>query len=148
MILLTRRDFSIERTISTSRYRKTGAVVSFLGVVRGFSGKRKVAKLQFEADRGAAMKRLREIRLQAIRRFDLQDVVIIHRIGALNVSENIVLISVAASHRREAFAACSFLIEELKRSVPIWKKEYTVGGKERWVPGKTPGHRLRRTRDR
>lgn len=134
MILLTRKDFSIEEAISTLRHRETGAVVSFLGTVRGFSGKRKVAKLQFEADRSAAQKRLKEMRLQAIRRFNLQDVVIVHRLGTLNVSEKIVLISVAASHRREAFAACRYLIEELKRSVPIWKKEYLDKDEARWVP--------------
>jgi len=134
MILLTRKDFSIEEAISTLRHTKTGAVVSFLGTVRGFSGKRKVAKLQFEADRIAAQKRLKEMRVKAIRRFNLQDVVIVHRLGTLDVSEKIVLISVAASHRREAFAACRYLIEELKRSVPIWKKEYLVKGEARWVP--------------
>jgi len=134
MILLTRKDFSIEEAISTLRHRETGAVVSFLGTVRGFTGKRKVAKLQFEADRSAAQKRLKEMRLRAIRRYNLQDVVIVHRLGTLNVSEKIVLISVAASHRREAFAACRYLIEELKRSVPIWKKEYVVKGEARWVP--------------
>jgi len=134
MILLTRKDFSIEEAISSLRHRETGAVVSFLGTVRGFKGKRKVAKLQFEADRSAARKRLKEMRLQAIRRFNLQDVVIVHRLGTLKVSEKIVLISVAASHRREAFAACRYLIEELKRSVPIWKKEYVVKGEARWVP--------------
>jgi len=134
MITLTKKDFSIDEAISSLRHRETGAVVSFLGTVRGITGKRKIAKLLFEADMSAARRRLEEIRLQAIRRFKLQDVVIIHRLGALDVSEKIVLISVAASHRREAFAACRYLIEELKRSVPIWKKEYLVKGGARWVP--------------
>jgi len=140
MILLTRRDFRIEGAISSLKSRKTGAVVSFLGVVRGISGRRRVTGLQFEADRVDALRRLREIRLQAMRRFHLQDVVIIHRIGALKTSENIVLISVAAVHRQEAFAACAYLIEELKRSVPIWKKEYLAGGEGRWVSAKGHGH--------
>jgi len=133
MILLTKKDFSIEEAISSLRHRKTGAVVSFLGTVRGTTGKGKVARLMFEADRSAALKMLKEIRLKAIRRFKLQDVVIIHRLGTLHVSEKIVLISVAAPHRREAFAACRYLIEELKRSVPIWKKEYVFKGEARWV---------------
>jgi len=134
MILLTKKDFSIDEAVSALRHRETGAVVSFLGTVRGFTGKRRIAKLMFEADRSAAQRRLKEMRLQAIRRFKLQDVVIIHRLGTLDVSEKIVLISVAASHRGEAFAACRYLIEELKRSVPIWKKEYLMKGEARWVP--------------
>jgi len=134
MILLTRKDFSIEEAIASLRHRETGAVVSFLGTVRGSTGRRKVARLQFEADADAARRRLREMRLRAIRRYGLQDVAIVHRLGTLKVSEKIVLISVAAPHRREAFAACRYLIEELKRSVPIWKKEYLVDGEARWVP--------------
>lgn len=134
MILVTGRDFSIDEAILGLQRRETGAVVMFLGVVRGTSGRRKVTKLEFEADRVAATIRLKELRHEAIRRFGIQDATIIHRIGTLGVSEKIVLIAVAGSHRRESFAACRYIIEELKRSVPIWKKEYMGRGWARWVP--------------
>ncbi|MGQ9513878.1 MAG: molybdenum cofactor biosynthesis protein MoaE [Thermoproteota archaeon] len=140
LILLTKRDFSIGKIISSLKRRESGAVVSFLGTVRGYTGSKKVKKLEFEADEEAATERLAEIRRLAMRRYNLQDVAIIHRIGTLGVSENIVLISVAASHRQEAFAACRYLLEELKRTVPIWKKEYTDKG-ARWVPSRKSGRR-------
>jgi len=62
----------------------------------------------------------------------VEDAAIIHRVGPIRVSENIVLIAVAAAHREEAFEACRFILEEVKRLVPIWKKEYTPKG-SRWV---------------
>jgi len=141
VILLTERDFSTEKIISSLKRRESGAVVSFLGIVRGYTGNEKVRKLEFEADKEAATRRLYEITRLAIRRYKLQDVAIIHRIGTLKVSENIVLISVSAAHRQEAFAACRYLLEELKRSVPIWKKEYTERG-ARWVPARKPRKRV------
>ncbi|MBO3804301.1 MAG: molybdenum cofactor biosynthesis protein MoaE [Candidatus Brockarchaeota archaeon] len=135
MILVTEKDFSIGKVISSLKRRETGAIVSFLGTVRGFTGKEKVRKLEFEADERAAARRLEEIRLEAIRRFKIQDAAIVHRIGSLGVSENIVLISVSAPRRRDAFAACRYVLEELKSTVPIWKKEHTEKG-ARWVPAK------------
>ncbi len=93
---------------------------------------RQVAKLEFEHYPGMAEKILREIRERAIREFGVIDVSIIHRIGTLPIGENIVLIAVAAVHRDEAFKACRFCIDELKRITPIWKKETTLEG-EVWV---------------
>jgi molybdopterin synthase catalytic subunit len=137
LIIITKRDFSVGKAISVLKRRETGAIVSFLGTVRSFTGKEKVKKLEFEADEKEATRRLEEIRLEAMRRFKVQDAIVIHRIGALNVSDNIVLISVAASHRREAFSACRYILEELKSTVPIWKKEHTESG-TRWVAAKRP----------
>ncbi len=91
-----------------------------------------MARLDFEHYPGMAEKKLGEIRERAIREFGVIDATIIHRIGTMPVGENIVLIVVAAAHRDEAFRACRFCIDELKRITPIWKKETTPEG-EVWV---------------
>jgi molybdopterin synthase catalytic subunit len=87
-----------------------------------------VAKLEFEHYPGMAEKKLAEIRERAIRDFGVIDATIIHRVGTLPVGADIVLIVVAAAHRDEAFQACRFCIDELKRITPIWKKETTPEG--------------------
>ena len=109
-----------------------GAVVTFLGTTRDISKEKQVAKLEFEHYPGMAEKKLAEIREQAIKDYGVIDAGIVHRIGTLPVGENIVLIVVAAGHRDEAFRACRFCIDELKRITPIWKRETTPDG-EVWV---------------
>ncbi|RLI86276.1 MAG: molybdenum cofactor biosynthesis protein MoaE [Archaeoglobales archaeon] len=132
MIRIQREDFSVEEFVDLMRGRDVGAIVTFLGVVRGFSRGRNVFELEYEVYHEMALKTLEEIRKEAIERFNIKDVFIIHRFGRLKVGERIVLIVVGASHRKEAFEACSFCIDEIKRRVPIWKKEKTDVG-EYWV---------------
>jgi molybdopterin synthase catalytic subunit len=126
--------FSVEMEIE--RLKKSsnaiGAVVTFLGTTRDISQGRQVAKLEFEHYPGMAEKKLAEIRERAISEYNVIDVSIIHRIGTIPVGEDIVLIAVASGHRDEAFKACRFCIDELKRITPIWKKETTPTG-EVWV---------------
>ncbi len=112
--------------------KRIGGVVTFLGTVRDFSRGRDVEKLEFEYYPGMAEKKLEEIRQLAKKKFDLIEVSVVHRYGELGTGENIVLIVAAAEHRKDAFEACRFVIDELKKHVPIWKKEYTAGG-EVWV---------------
>jgi molybdopterin synthase catalytic subunit/molybdopterin converting factor small subunit len=119
-------DAEVERIKRSSR--SIGGIVTFLGTTRDISRGGAVAKLEFEHYPGMAEKKLAEIREGAIRRFGLIDAIIIHRVGTLPVGENIVLIVTAAEHRDEAFQACRFCIDELKRITPIWKKETTPDG--------------------
>lgn len=119
-------DVEVEHIKRTSP--SIGGIVTFLGTTRDISRGTSVAKLEFEHYPGMAEKKLAEIREAAIRRFGLIDATIIHRVGALPVGENIVLIVAAAEHRDEAFQACRFCIDELKRITPIWKKETTPDG--------------------
>lgn len=109
-----------------------GAVVTFLGTTRDSSHGKRVTMLEFEHYPGMAENKLGEIRARAIKEYGVIDLTIIHRIGVLPVGENIVLIAVAAVHRDEAFQACRFCIDELKRITPIWKKETTPDG-DVWV---------------
>jgi molybdopterin converting factor subunit 1 len=122
--------FSLEAEIA--RIKKTsssiGGIVTFLGTTRDISRGESVAKLEFEHYPGMAEKKLAEIRDRAIKDYGVIDATIIHRVGTMPVGEDIVLIVVAAGHRDEAFQACRFCIDELKRITPIWKKETTRGG--------------------
>jgi molybdopterin synthase catalytic subunit len=122
--------FSLDEEVA--RIKRTspsiGGIVTFLGTTRDISRGTAVAKLEFEHYPGMAEKKLAEIRERAISDFGIIDVTIIHRVGTMPVGENIVLIVVAAGHRDEAFKACRFCIDELKRITPIWKKETTPDG--------------------
>jgi molybdopterin synthase catalytic subunit len=133
-IRIQREPFSLDREIELLKKSSSsvGAVVTFLGTTRDISKGKRVATLEFEHYPGMAEKKLAEIRERAIKEYGVIDVTIIHRVGMMPVGEDIVLIAVAAGHRDEAFKACRFCIDELKRITPIWKKETTPEG-ESWV---------------
>jgi len=119
-------DAEIARIKMTSQ--AIGGVVTFLGTTRDVSRHGKVAKLEFEHYAGMAERTLAGIRERAIDELKVIDVTIIHRVGTMPVGADIVLIVAAAEHREEAFNACRFCIDELKRITPIWKKETTPDG--------------------
>jgi MoaE-MoaD fusion protein len=109
-----------------------GALVTFVGVVREGSRGKSVRALVYEAYGTMALRQMEQLAQEARRRWPLTEVAIAHRTGTLQVGEVSVVIAVAAPHRGEAFDACEWLIDELKRTVPIWKKEmYTEG--EAWI---------------
>lgn len=127
MIRVTKDDFDITSLINQAKLPSTGAVVTFLGIVRNDG----IERLELEVYEELAVKFLEEIRDSAIQKYNVESVDIIHRYGPLNVGDNIVLIIVSAGHRKEAFSACEFILEQLKENVPVWKKEIgTVF--ERW----------------
>lgn len=108
----------------------TGAVASFVGLARGERADAVV--LELDCYPGFTEARLAEAADEATRRFGLQDVSIIHRIGEVRAGEAIVMVLTAATHRREAFEACDFLMDYLKSSAPLWKKDHSAGA-PRWV---------------
>ena len=110
-----------------------GAVVTFLGVVRGSTHGRAVAGLDYEAYDEMAVKEMKRIADEAIDKWSVSKITIIHRTGSLEVGDVSVAIAVSAPHRGEAFDACEFLIDTLKVSVPIWKKELFEDGSSSWV---------------
>lgn len=134
MIELRREEFSIEEALGRLIKRGMGAVVIFLGVVRDESRGRKVERVEIEAYDEMAVRELEAIRREALERFGVDEALIIHRHGALRAMERIMMIAVGAAHRAEAFEACRYIIENIKRRVPIWKKEVTPEG-EFWVEG-------------
>ncbi len=111
-----------------------GAVAVFEGVVRNHSRGKRVLSLEYEAYEAMALKKLEEIGSRAKREFPIRDIGITHRLGHMNPTECSVAIVVTSAHRSAAFAACRFAIDEIKKAVPIWKKEiYEDGGV--WIEG-------------
>jgi len=111
-----------------------GAVVVFDGIVRNNSRGRATLHLDYEAYEEMADRQMREIASEACTRFGVRQVVLVHRLGRLQVGETSVLIVVASPHRAQAFDACRWLIDTLKQTVPIWKKETFADGAV-WAPG-------------
>ena len=111
-----------------------GATVTLDGYVRQYTKGRETQYLVYEAYEPMALKEMQKLIGAAKKDFEITHVGIIHRLGKLEIGETSVVISVAAPHRRAAFAACEWLIKELKRTVPIWKKEVYADG-EIWIEG-------------
>ena len=134
MIVVTKEDFSVDGVLKELRSREMGALVTFVGVVRGHSQGREVDSIEIQVYEEMAMKQLQAIREDVITRFGVEDVAIVHRYGSLGVSENIMMIAVGAGHRPEAFEACRYVLETIKEKVPLWKKEFTPEG-DYWIEG-------------
>ncbi len=105
-----------------------GAVCVFDGIVRDNTRGRKTLHLDYEAYREMALEQMRGLAAEAVTKFGVRDVALVHRLGRLLVGETSVLVVVASAHRGAAFDACRWLIDTLKKSVPIWKKEQFVDG--------------------
>jgi molybdopterin synthase catalytic subunit len=115
-----------------------GATVTLDGYVRQFTKGRETLYLVYEAYEPMALKEMEKLIIEAKNQFEISHVGIVHRLGKLEIGETSVVISVASPHRRAAFAACEWLIGELKRTVPIWKKEVYADGEE-WIEGENNG---------
>ncbi len=127
-------DFDLSREVAALRENQPqiGAVASFVGLVRDINDGSSVAAMSLEHYPAMTEKALREIVIEANQRWQLIDTTIIHRIGDLYPSDQIVLVAVASMHRHDAFAACEFIMDFLKTRAPFWKKELTPLG-ARWV---------------
>lgn len=134
MARLQREDFDVGAEIKAlvKKNGRTGAAVTFLGVVRDFSKGEDIVKLDFEHYPGMAEKELNRLEEAAKEKFDILESLVIHRFGEITVNENIVLIIVTSMHREVAFDACEWMIDELKKRIPIWKNEFAASGR-RWV---------------
>lgn len=111
-----------------------GATLVFEGIVRNQTRGRKTLYLDYEAYEEMALEQMESLASQALQQSQVRDVVIVHRLGRLEIGETSVLIAVASAHRAAAFEACRWLIDALKRSVPIWKKEHFEDGAV-WADG-------------
>ena len=127
-------DFDVSTEIAALRRNnpKVGAVASFVGVVRDINDGGTVAEMTLEHYPGMTEKAIEEIIGQARSRWNVLNVLVIHRVGQLKPMDQIVLVVVAGEHRGEAFAACEFIMDYLKTRAPFWKKEQT-GKSARWV---------------
>jgi molybdopterin synthase catalytic subunit len=127
-------DFDAGREIAALRAgdSRVGAVATFIGTVRDVNDAAHVTTLTLEHYPGMTEKALEAIVAEALARFDVFDALVIHRVGKLAPTDQIVLVAVTSAHRGEAFDACRFLMDYLKTRAPFWKKETTPGG-ARWV---------------
>jgi molybdopterin synthase catalytic subunit len=127
-------DFDLSQEIKQLRAgdARVGAVATFVGTVRDRNDGSDVATMTLEHYPGMTEKSLEEIIEKAKARWDIFDVLIIHRVGPLNIEDQIVLTAVTSAHRGEAFAACEYVMDYLKTLAPFWKKEDTPEG-ARWV---------------
>ena len=112
--------------------RRVGAIASFIGLVRDVNDDATVSAMTLEHYPGMTERALESIANEALERWDLIDIAVIHRVGRLEPTDPIVLVAVTSAHRGNAFRACEFLIDYLKTRAPFWKKEITDEG-ERWV---------------
>ncbi len=130
--IVTSRPLNPLPLIKKVRRDEHGAVVVFLGVVRNESGGRGVVRLEYEAYREMAEKKIEEIAREVEDKWGIKDTIIAHRLGSLEIGDVSLLVVAGSPHRAEAFAACEYVVKRLKEIVPIWKKEVFVDG-EVWV---------------
>jgi molybdopterin synthase catalytic subunit len=112
----------------TANGHRAGGVVTFIGVARGQSRGEEIVLLEFECYPEMAEKEMNRLEEEARVKFDILNCLIVHRIGEIPAGDNIVLIIVTSAHRAQSFDACEWMIDELKRRVPIWKKEHAHSG--------------------
>ena len=133
-IQITREPLDRNALIASVTDPGTGGIVVFEGVVRNNARGKQVRYLEYDVYPEMAVQQIREILAEAEKRWNIDRVAVAHRIGRLEIGEASVIIVVATPHRSEAFEACRYIIDTLKTTVPIWKKEVAMNGEE-WVEG-------------
>jgi molybdopterin synthase catalytic subunit len=128
MLRVTRTAIALDPLLRAVRDPAAGAVVTFVGTTRNENAGRRVIRLEYEAYAAMAVSEMRALAAEAARRWPLRRVAMVHRTGRVPIGQASVAIAVSAGHRREAFAACHWLIDRLKEVVPIWKREHYRGG--------------------
>jgi molybdopterin synthase catalytic subunit len=134
VIALTRGRIDAEKLVAEAKRGEDGAVVVFDGIVRNNTRGRQTLHLDYEAYEEMALKQMKGLAEEAIAKIGVRHVTLVHRLGRLEVGETSVLIVVASAHRGAAFEACRWVIDTLKKTVPIWKKETFVDGAV-WADG-------------
>jgi len=134
-VSITKRPIPVGKVVESVLCASAGGTAIFIGTVRSRSGRMEVERMMLESAEDLALKDLERIAEKARRRYNICNIVVRHRVGEMRVGDAIVAIAVSAPHRADAFAACKLIIDELKKSTPIWKKEIG-GGKQRWVESK------------
>ena len=137
IVELVRDRIQTEEIGARLKASEDGAIVVFEGIVRNHSHGRRTLYLEYEAYPPMALKQMNAIASTMRTEFGVHGVAVVHRLGRLEIGETSVLIAVTAAHRGEAFEACRFGIDTLKRTVPIWKKEYFEDGAV-WAEGEIP----------
>ena len=135
MAELVRTPIDVTTLLAAAAHPRCGAVNLFLGTTRDHHGGRRVLRLEYEAYERMALAALASLEAATRERFGLEHCAIVHRLGEVPVTEASVAVLTTAAHRGAAFDAARWAMDELKRSVPIWKKEHFEDGGEAWVAG-------------
>lgn len=133
MIDIIASPIDIDGVMASVRHANAGANLLFLGTTREMTGDAQTAILEYESHRPMALLELERLATEARTKWELLGVAVVHRVGEVPIGEASVAIAVSAAHRREAFDAGQWLIDELKRTVPIWKKERWADGRSEWI---------------
>jgi molybdopterin synthase catalytic subunit len=142
-VRIVREPIDVEAVAGRLKHTLDGAAVIFDGVVRDNSRGRRTLYLDYEAYEAMALKQMESLATEARARFSVRGVSIVHRLGRLEIGQTSVLIVVASAHRSPAFEACRWIIDTLKKTVPIWKKEYFEDGAI-WADGEPFPEEIRR----
>lgn len=134
-VRITRSPIDPEKVLRAVRDRSAGGTVLFLGTVRDRNEGKAVRGLEYQVYRGMAEKRMKAIEAEVRARWPVRKMVMVHRYGRLKIGEASVAVAVASEHRSEAFEACRYAIDTVKRTLPLWKKESLAGGAEAWTKG-------------
>jgi molybdopterin synthase catalytic subunit len=132
---ITKLPIDPAEVLASVRERSAGGTVVFVGTIRNQSEGRAVSGLEYEVYKVMAEKGMREISEKVRKKWPVKKISMVHRYGALRVGEVSVAVAVSSEHRAEAFEACRFAIDTIKRALPIWKKERFKGGRGVWVKG-------------
>lgn len=135
-VKITEQPIAAAELAAQVRSDADGAIVSFEGVVRDHNAGKGVSYLEYEAYAEMAEREMARIGAEAMSEYRVSNVAIVHRVGRLDIGEVSIAIAVSAPHRREAFAACAYVIDRVKERVPIWKKEYYADGQQ-WLGSQT-----------
>jgi len=131
---ISRRKLNVKAIEASVAIPRTGAVVTFIGLTRDEHSGRRVLTLEYEAQETLALQMLKDLADEAISKFGLTGVAVHHRLGRVKIGEASVVIAVSSAHRGAAFDGCRYLIDTLKTTVPIFKKEYYADGSPpEWV---------------
>ena len=132
---IVRNEIDLEGLRRRVQHEKAGAVLIFCGDVRNHSEKQKVSFLEYEAHESMAIKQIKNVINSAKKKWPLHKVEVIHRLGKLSIKDSSIAIAVATSHRVDAYESSKYIIDTIKHSVPIWKKEYFSNGASKWSKG-------------
>jgi molybdopterin synthase catalytic subunit len=132
MIEITDQPIDVQKIISAASRKEAGAVNTFIGTVRNNTSGNKVIRLEYEAYEPMAISEIQKIIDRTTEQWKLTGFAVSHRVGVLQPGEIAVVVAVSTPHRKDSFAACQFIIDTLKQTVPIWKREFFENGDE-WV---------------
>ncbi len=136
MIRIQQEDFSVDEVVSHLEGEGVGAVVTFTGSVRGTSKSGKeVVCVEWDVYEPMARKEMEAIRADALQKYGLKNAAVVHRRGKQMPGDHLVLIATASGHRKEAFEACAYIMDEIKKRAPLWKKEVYPDGSSQWIEG-------------